>query len=319
MKTKMLLVIAVLPLLVAFLFLGKRMKNVADEDKLPPDEPEFASLMVEFSPSENNPVFRGTGTDTWDKQIRERGYILVEDGIYKMWYTGYNLERSDSMSLGYATSGDGINWTRYSDEPIFSDKWTEDVFVIRHDGLYYMFAEGRNDIAHLLTSEDGIQWEEQGDLVILDTSGVAIPYPYGTPTVWIEDGHWYLFYERNDLGIWLAEPVDRLTWKNVQDEPVLEIGPESYDEAAVAANQVVSYGDRYYLYYHGSANPDWVNPDVTAIWTSNVAVSDDLLHWTKYPGNPIVEGDHSSPILVPEGDRFRLYTMHDQAWLYEPR
>ena len=49
---------------------------------------EFPAGMVEFIPYEANPVFKGTGKETWDKQIRERGYILFEKGLYKMWYTG---------------------------------------------------------------------------------------------------------------------------------------------------------------------------------------------------------------------------------------
>jgi sucrose-6-phosphate hydrolase SacC (GH32 family) len=265
---------------------------------------------------ENNPVFKGTDTDTWDRLIRERGFILVEDGIYKMWYSGYTGSDSDPINLGYATSGDGINWTRYSDQPVFNDKWTEDMMVVKHKETYYMYAEGKNDVAHLLISADGIHWEEQGDLVILDTNGNPVPAPYGTPVVWIENEEWYLFYERNDLGIWLARSDDKITWKNVQDQAVINMGPELYDEAAVAANQVVRYKDKYYLYYHGSSNPDWADPNSSALWTSNVAVSTDLIHWTKYPGNPIVEGDHSSPILVPDGDKYRLYTMHDKVCIY---
>lgn len=281
-----------------------------------PSEDLFASRMVSFSPMENNPVFQGTGTDTWDRLIRERGFILVEDGIYKMWYSGYTGGDSDPKYLGYATSGDGINWTRYSDQALFSDKWTEDMIVVKHKGTYYMYAEGKNDVAHLLISGDGIHWEEQGDLVLQDTNGDPIPAPYGTPVVWIENEQWYLFYERNDLGIWLARSDDKITWKNVQDQAVINMGPELYDEAAVAANQVVRYKDKYYLYYHGSSSPDWADPNSNALWTSNVAVSTDLIHWTKYPGNPIVEGDHSSPILVPDGDKYRLYTMHDKVCIY---
>jgi predicted GH43/DUF377 family glycosyl hydrolase len=210
---------------------------------------EFASSMVNFNPYKANPVFQGTGKDTWDKLIRERGYILIEDGVYKMWYSGYTGD-SEPKYLGYATSDDGINWSRYSDEPIFSGKWTEDMFVIRDEGIYYMYAEGKHDIAHLLISEDGVNWEEQGDLVILDTSGEPIPPPYGTPVVWIEHREWYLFYERNDLGIWLATSEDKKTWTNVQDEPVIKMGPEAYDDEAVAANQVVKHEGKYYIYYH---------------------------------------------------------------------
>jgi sucrose-6-phosphate hydrolase SacC (GH32 family) len=279
---------------------------------------EFPSEMVSFKPYENNPVFSGTATGTWDNQIRERGYILKEDDIYKMWYTGYNGGDTIPKYLGYATSQDGINWERYAGNPIFNKKWTEDMFVIKNNGTYYMYAEGKNDIAHMLTSADGIHWEEQGDLVIRQTNGDAIPGPYGTPTVWIEDGKWYLFYEKNDLGIWLATSEDKIAWTNIQDEPVLKMGPEKYDEGAVAANQVVKFNGRYFFYYHGSTNPNWADPDANAKWTSNVAMSTDLIHWKKYPGNPLVEGDTSSGILVFDGKQYRLYTMHDKVGLYFP-
>ena len=277
---------------------------------------EFPSEMVDFVPYKNNPVFSGTSNDTWDNQIRERGYILFEDGMYKMWYSGYNGGDTIEKYLGYATSDDGINWERYSENPIFEKKWTEDMFVIKDAGTYYMFAEGTNDVAHLLTSADGLNWETEGDLVIRQTDGDTIPAPYGTPTVWIEDGKWYLFYERNDLGIWLATSDDKITWTNIQDEPVLKMGPEEYDAGAVAANQIVKFKGRFYIFYHGSTNPNWADANENALWSSNVAMSTDLIHWKKYTGNPIVKGDHSSPILVFDGEKYNLFTMHDIVWLY---
>ncbi len=279
-------------------------------------EPEFAREMVEFKPYDHNPLFSGTDTDTWDRHIRERGFILPDEGIYKMWYTGYSGGGDDPKYLGYATSDDGINWTRYPQNPIFSEKWTEDVFVLKYDDMYFMYAEGKNDVAHLLKSSDGIKWEEQGDLVIITVKGDTVPGPYGTPSVIVEDGKWYLFYERNDEGIWLAVSENRITWTNVQDEPVLGKGPGIYDSGAVAANQVIKYKGNYYMYYHGSSDPDWNTPGASSIWTSNLAISSDLFHWLKYQANPIVEGDHSSPVMVNDGSKFRLYTMHDEVCLY---
>lgn len=276
---------------------------------------EFPRQMVHFIPYKANPVFTGTHADTWDKEIRERGYILFEDGLYKMWYTGYNSDKADQKFLGYATSKDGIKWTRYPGNPIFKGKWTEDMFVMKDKGQYYMYAEGKNDIAHLLTSQDGIHWNEEGDLTIKKTNGEIIPGPYGTPTVWIDNNKWYLFYERNDEAIWLAESGDHINWTNVQDAPVIKKGPGKYDAGAVAANQVVKYEGRYYLYYHASSKP----MESAAEWTSNVAMSTDLIHWVKYNKNPIVEGDHSSPILVYNGKDYKLYTMHSQVWLYFPK
>lgn len=272
----------------------------------------FPPAMVDFVPFKSNPVFQGTGIDTWDSQIRERGYILFEDSVYKMWYTGYQGTDTVTKYLGYARSADGITWERFAGNPVFSEKWTEDMCVVRNNGRYYMFAEGKNDIAHLLISKDGISWQEQGDLILHSMDGKLIPGPYGTPAVFIENNKWYLFYERNDEAIWLAESTDLLHWKNVQDEPVIKPGPGKYDLGAVAANQVIKYNERYYLYYHASSDP----MGSATMWTSNVAMSTDLLHWVKYEKNPLVPGDHSSPIVVFNGNEYLLYTMHKQVWLY---
>lgn len=169
---------------------------------------QFPEELVTFKTYAGNPVFAGSGTDTWDKHIRERGFILRQEDGYKLWYTGYNPDSSATTFLGLAISEDGIRWTRYPNNPIFKESWVEDVFVVIHAGRYYMFAEGASDIAHFLTSPDGIHWQDKGDLDIRQTDGLPVRGPYGTPTVWLEKGNWYLFYERDDRGIWLAVSRD---------------------------------------------------------------------------------------------------------------
>ena len=62
---------------------------------------------------------------------------------------------------------------------------------------------------------------------------------------------------------------------------MLRMGPEIYDQYAVAMDQVIKYKGFYYGYYHASAFKDWHE------WSSDVAVSKDLMHWKKYPRNPI--------------------------------
>jgi hypothetical protein len=260
---------------------------------------------VEWTPIANNPVFQGAGDNAWDRKIRERGYILVENGTYHLWYTGYNEDRRKSMSLGHATSRDGLSWSRDAANPIFDQSWVEDVCVVRHDGRFVMFAEGKEDIAHQLVSPDGLHWDDLGSLQIHTTAGAPIsPGPYGTPTAWFEDGTWYLFYERGDQGVWLATSKDRLIWTNVQDTPVLTMGPEPYDRYAVAMNQVIKRRGVYYAFYHACDHRPW------KLWTTCIARSRDLVHWEKYAGNPIIGNNCSSAILVetPQGDR--LYTMH---------
>ncbi|MEX2235214.1 MAG: glycosylase, partial [Cyclobacteriaceae bacterium] len=174
----------------------------------------FPEELTSFVAHGKNPLFTGTGGDSWDEVIRERGYILKENDGYHMWYTGYKEATNEgSMALGYATSPDGIVWTRYPGNPIFSENWVEDMMVVKHDSLYFMFAEGKGDIAHLMTSSDKVNWKDHGSLQIQAASGEPLtPGPYGTPTVFIEEGVWHLFNERNDDGIWVATSIDLKVW-----------------------------------------------------------------------------------------------------------
>ena len=286
--------------------------NQADTESQ--SETPFPKEIIDFTPLPDNPVFAGTGGDTWDKKIRERGYILKEDDGYHMWYTGYE-DYADGkwLKLGYAHSEDGFTWSRHPNNPVFGESWVEDMMVLKHDGTYYMFAEGENDVPKILTSSDKINWTNTGIIDVRQTDGSPLSKgPYGTPTVFLEDGTWYLFYERNDQGIWLATSKDMKVWTNVQDDPVITMGPEEYDKFGVAVNQILPYKGYYYAYYHATDQENWSD------WTMNVAVSKDLVHWTKYPQNPIMGDNKSSGFTVYDGEKYRFYTMHPEVVVHFP-
>ncbi|MEM0927403.1 MAG: glycosylase [Planctomycetota bacterium] len=214
--------------------------NDGDDEGDTPGSVAFPEELVRWTPAQANPVFAGTALGTWDDRIRERGCILRHGGKYHLWYTGYR--GNSRKKLGHAVSLDGLRWERDPDNPIFEESWTEDVHVVHQDGTFSMVAEGRGDRAHLLTSADGLRWTDHGRLDLRSQTGVPIsPGPFGTPTLWFEGKTWYLFYERGDRGIWLAQSTDQKTWTNVQDEPVISCGPAAYDRHAVALNQVIRY------------------------------------------------------------------------------
>ncbi|MEX2511877.1 MAG: glycosylase [Cyclobacteriaceae bacterium] len=302
-----------LPFLLLILYISGCSTDSKKEKEAPKNQP-FPSEIIHFYPLENNPIFSGTGQNTWDSKIRERGYILKEENGYHMWYTGFEgYSDSTLLKLGYAYSEDGLAWKRYEENPIFKESWVEDMMVLKHEDTYYMFAEGENDVAKLLTSKDRINWESQGSLDIRKTDGTPLSKgPYGTPTAWYEDGKWYLFYERNDQGIWLATSKDLQVWTNVQDEPVITMGPEEYDRFGVAVNQLMEHEGYYYAYYHGTAYKDWRE------WTMNIAVSKDLINWKKYDKNPIMGENKSSGITVHDGGKYRFYTMHPEVVVHFP-
>jgi hypothetical protein len=273
---------------------------------------DFPKSIVSWEPIDPLTVFRGEGGKAWDKKIRERGWIAFDGKTYHLWYTGYNEDRSPNRLLGHATSPDGLRWARDMANPIHDTSWVEDVCLVQKDGIDFLFAEGVNDRAHLLTSPDGIHWKDQGTLDVRTTQGRPIPPgPFGTPTALFEKGTWYLFYERGDRGVWLATSKDLKVWTNASDEPILKMGPELYDKYAVAFDQVFKRDGVFYAFYHANAHQPWKD------WTTCVARSKDLVHWEKYPGNPILkEKNPSSAIMIetPEGDR--LYSMHPDVRVY---
>jgi hypothetical protein len=271
----------------------------------------FPRELVCFGDYDKNPVFAGAGPGHWDQAIRERGWILRDADGWRMWYTGYDGTREGLKMLGYATSPDGLTWTRYAGNPLDSEHWIEDMIVTRDGDRLLMFAEGRGDVAHWFTSTDGLHWNPQGAVDVRQADGSPIsPGPYGTPTVWREGKQWYLIYERGDRGLWLASSADLKTWTNVQDEPILV--PSEAEHGQVAANQVVQRDGRYYLYYHSLDDP------MSRAWCTNLAVSTDRLHWTRYPHNPILRDNQSSGILAGDGAELRLYSMHPEVRVHFP-
>lgn len=275
----------------------------------------FPNELVRFGVASSTPLLAGE-PGAWDQKIRERGWIIREGDQWHLWYTGYNETLTDDRRLGYATSSDGLNWNRWPKNPLNDMGWIEDMCVVKKGETYYMFAEGRDDIAHLLASEDRVHWRELGPLDIRMTNGEPIaPGPRGTPTVWWEDGTWWLFYERRDAAVYVATSKDLRVWTNRQDEPCLQRGPEDYDQHAVAFDQIIKFGERYYAYYHASALPKWGE------WSTCIATSTNLVDWVKYPHNPIIKVQPQRPgassgMVVHDGKGWRLYTTHPDVRIH---
>lgn len=287
--------------------------------QVPAAKPSCPPQFTRFVAEPTEPVFTAGPAGAWDARIRERGWILKEGPAWKLWYTGYDGQRDSIKRLGYATSQDGKTWVRSRENPIYGEHWTEDMMIVPHNGTYYMFAEGAKDRAQLLTSTDGLHWNRQGTLDIRYTDGRPLSDgAFGTPTAWVEGDTWYLLYERNDKGIWLAKSTDLKVWTHVQDEPVMSPGPAEYDEQMIAVNQVIKQDGVYYALYHGRGKATDARPKPP--WSTGLATSRDRIHWQKCPANPLFPPaeNKSSGVFVWDGERYLLYTMHDRVVRHVP-
>jgi hypothetical protein len=112
---------------------------------------------------------------TWDALSVGRPSVLVEGGVFKMWYDGRkdfppdapvkDVPKSSTSrrSVGYATSKDGFHWQRHRTNPVFGND-TGGVDVKRWGSQLLMMSESREGTRWAM-SKDGIEWTDKGLLV----------------------------------------------------------------------------------------------------------------------------------------------------------
>ena len=108
-----------------------------------------------------NPVlFASTG---WEYQIAPSSIIKI-NGIYYLYYYGRNLPY---LKIGLATSPDGINWTKYSGNPIltYDQQWegtgvySADVFE-KNSQFEMIYMNSMGTAFGSATSGDGMNWQK---------------------------------------------------------------------------------------------------------------------------------------------------------------
>jgi predicted GH43/DUF377 family glycosyl hydrolase len=210
-----------------------------------------------------DPVLTPGTTGEWDASTVEAAYVIRENGQYKMWYTS-------AGGIGYATSPDGINWTKHSGNPIFvagTQSWEAGgVYlgcVMPVTGGYKMWYSGwTTGVTHesigYATSTDGILWQrdtlnnpvmEDGISGSWDDVGVYLP------SVLLIDNYYYMWYGGmgSIVQIGLATSSDGINWSKHPANPVLKPSlPGHWDDYYVEEGRVIVMDDTLYMWYGAS-------------------------------------------------------------------
>ncbi|RMD64990.1 hypothetical protein D6833_03585, partial [Candidatus Parcubacteria bacterium] len=83
-----------------------------------------ALAQVHWTTVGDAPVLSPGPEGSWDAGIVFLPAVIQDGDTLKMWYTGSagNYLTSDPMSIGYAWSLDGVNWTKYAGNPVLAPR-----------------------------------------------------------------------------------------------------------------------------------------------------------------------------------------------------
>jgi hypothetical protein len=150
--------------------------------------------------------------------------VVDEGDEEKLWY---RIRNNDGRGAGYglATSEDGVSWEKSDANPLFVPDYAsnEGITVLQVDGTYHAWYtidhDGNWHVCHA-TSEDGVEWDDDGIVVegyCKDPSAVYV------------DGTYYLYAiapRRTDLSVYTSD--DGRDWTL---ESTIELGVHSHPEA----------------------------------------------------------------------------------------
>ena len=220
-------------------------------------------------------------SEPWEKEEISPNSILLEDGIYKLWYHGggYIRERRrlGNGRIGYATSKDGLSWVKYQGNPVLdigpanafdSVQAAEPRVFHLPDGyrMYYTGQDGSQTSLGMATSPDGVHWTKYAGNPILDKKAWR---GFWGGAFFLENGIWHLWHgavasadsqstsPHAAIGTSLRYmwSTDGITWKDGPDNPVLVQNPDpKAPEYGRIGDSVSGYrdGETYRIMFSGA-------------------------------------------------------------------
>ena len=233
------------------------------EDGIHWTEPEFCLMNDE--------------TSGWEDDLN-RASVIYHKGMYHMWYTG---QARNYSKIGYATSRDGVHFTRYKKMPVLVPMMNYEGYSVMNP--YVMYDEGRkvfrmwyacgetyepNMIAYA-ESKDGVNWERSplNPIFVKGNNGTWDCDRIGGCEVHkLPDGRYIMFYigytDINTARIGAAISPDGITrWQRLKSNPLISPDKDSFDASACYKPSVYrdEENNRWQLWYNGrNGAPEYI-------------------------------------------------------------
>ena len=128
---------------------------------------------ITWTKDPNNPVLTTGPIGAWDDEWSAYPNVVHTDETFHMWYSGF--KEGSGISIGHATSPDGVAWTKDSQNPVITSSGEWEVPLVFPGGTifngsnYQMWYSGGiawKTMIGYATSEDGSQWEKNSQPVL---------------------------------------------------------------------------------------------------------------------------------------------------------
>ncbi|MCE9547203.1 MAG: hypothetical protein K8T25_17155 [Planctomycetia bacterium] len=171
----------------------------------------------------------------WEKVAVMCPHVMYDGPAktYRMWYSGG--EQGEPNAIGYATSPDGLKWTKHADNPVFrpdpSSPWEKQ----------------RVTACQVIAPESATNGKGTADGS--SSKGGSVKGGSGK-------ADYVMFYigfrDENHAQIGIARSPDGITgWQRHPANPIVRIGPNHWDHDAVYKPFAVYDGQQWLLWYNG--------------------------------------------------------------------
>ncbi len=257
-----------------------------------------------------------TGTD-FSGEYTDPGAVIYHDGLFHMFYDNLKGFPPREVGIGYATSPDGITWTRVTKQSILR---AQDIpydlhtiglgsVTVDNEGLWVLYFYTRDTDKVLTPSRIGRATASapEGPWKV-DEQPILEPDPEGwdafalqRPSALLTESGFFLYYLGLGAGgenamIGMAYSEDGIKWRKYNDpktndpafahsDPVFRSEDAGWgDEFMLKYPRIKLTPDGLFLFYHGNNNGRGGRSRI------GVATSPDGIHWQRIQDEPVFTG-----------------------------
>jgi beta-lactamase class A len=256
-----------------------------------------------WSEHPENPLIEPGAPGAWDDAVISEAKVIYDGQRFYMWYAGRRRDPEGlktPVDVGYATSPDGVHWTKSTANPVlgrgprgdYDENLISAPYVLYDGGQFHMWYSAANYAGKwsidYATSPDGIEWAKYGDNPLFAAAGTGRwdAVYVAEPCVLYNGSFFQMWYNGasrvTETLLGYAVSPDGVHWTPFQeDQPVLDVGPrDAWDDFAVARAHVLYDGEQYKMWYEGHDG---------STWRIGYATSPDGIRWQRPTDHPILD------------------------------